>query len=107
MKKAIIFTATILSLAIINWMISTLFNFNFVDVSIPLSVVSVGFAHSFTDGTSPFMRQSDMETRGETCIRMPLMKKAVRTSFIFFGSLAYFMLALVMTFFFYKEYFVG
>lgn len=107
MKQAIIFTITVLVLGIINWLISSLFNLNFIDVSIPLAVVCVGFAHSFTGGTSPYMRQSDMETRGETGIRMPFLNKAARTSFVFFGSLAYFLFALIMTFFFYREYFIG
>ncbi|RLQ92730.1 hypothetical protein [Planomicrobium sp. Y74] len=107
MKQAIIFTLTFLVLGILNSLISILFDLNFGDVSIPLGVVCVGFAHSFTGGTSPYMRQSDMETRGETGIRMPFMNKAARTSFIFFGSLAYFLFALILTLFFYREYFIG
>lgn len=107
MKKAIIFILTLFTLGIVNWLISYFFTLNFIDVSIPLGVVCVGLAHSFTGGTSPYMRQSDMKTRGETGIRMPFMNKAARTSFVFLGSLAYFLFALIITLVFYKEYFIG
>ncbi|WP_394119744.1 hypothetical protein [Planococcus donghaensis] len=107
MKQTIIFTSTLVVIGIINWLISNLFNLNFVDVSIPLGVVCAGLAHSFTGGTSPYTRQSDMETRGETGIRMPFKNKSSRTSFVFFGSLTYFVFALVMTLVFYREYFIG
>lgn len=107
MKKPIIFILTLLILGIGNWLISTLFNLSFVDVSIPFGVVCAGLAHSFTGGTSPYTRQSDMETRGETGIRMPFKNKAARTSFVFFGTLTYFVFALDMTFVFYREYFIG
>lgn len=106
-QQTIIFTLTLLVLAIGNWLISSLFNLSFVDVSIPFGVACVGLAHSFTGGTSPVTRQSDMQTRGETGIRMPFKNKAARTSFVFFGSLAYFLFALVMTLVFYREYFIG
>ncbi|WP_281864773.1 hypothetical protein [Planomicrobium okeanokoites] len=107
MKSAIILTLTLLVLGIGNWLISSVFNLNFVDVSIPFAVVCAGLAHSFTGGTSPYTRQSDMEMRGETGIRMPFKNKAARTSFVFFGTLTYFVFALVMTFVFYREYFIG
>lgn len=107
MKSATIFTLTLLILGIGNWLISSIFNLNFIDVSIPFAIVCAGLAHSFTGGTSPYTRQSDMETRGETGIRMPFINKASRTSFVFFGSLAYFLFALVTTLLFYREYFIG
>ncbi|MBT2570019.1 hypothetical protein [Planococcus sp. ISL-110] len=108
MKSGLIFTLTLLVLGIGNWLISSTFNMNFVDVSIPFGVVCAGLALlSFKGGTSPYTRQSDMETRGETGIRMPLKNKAAFTSFVFFGSLTYFIFALVMTFVFYREYFIG
>ncbi len=107
MKNSITFISTLLVLGIGNWLISSIFNLTFIDVSIPYGIVCVGMAHSFTGGTSAFNRQADMQTRGETGIRMPFMNKASRTSFVFFGSLTYFLFALVMTFFFYREYFIG
>lgn len=107
MKKLIIFTSTLLVLAMGNWLISSLFNLHFIDVSIPYGVVCVGIVHSFTGGTSTFTRQADMQTRGETGIRMPFANKAARVSFVFFGSITYFFFALVTTLFFYREYFIG
>lgn len=107
MEKTIILLSTILVLGIGNWLISSIFNLNFIDLSIPFGVVCVCLAHSFTGGTSTFTRQVDMQTRGETGIRMPIMNQAARISFVFFGSLAYFLFALLMTLFFYREYFIG
>ena len=107
MKKTIIFISTLLVLGIGNRLISSLFNLNFIDVSIPYGVACAVMAHSFTGGTGTFTRQADMQTRGQTGIRMPFMNQAARTSFISLGSLTYFLFALVMTLFFYREYFIG
>lgn len=107
MNNKLIFISTVLVIGIGNWLISTLFNFSFIDASIPFGVVCTGLAHSFTGGTSPYNRQSDMQTRGETGIRMPFKNQAARTSFVFYGSLTYFLLAIVMTLVFYRDYFIG
>lgn len=107
MKKPIIFILTLLVLGIGNWLISSIFNLEFIDVAIPFSVVCTGLAHSFTGGTNPYTQQTDMQLRGETGIRMPFKNKAARTSFVFFGSFAYFLFALVITFVYYSEYFIG
>lgn len=105
MSKIIKLSLTVLILGVGNWITAIVFDFNSVDVSIPFAVVSIFIIYIFTNKASG--RIMDMQIQGQTGVRMGFEKRVSNTSYIFLGSLIYFTVALFVTFFTYKDYFIN
>ncbi|WP_391116771.1 hypothetical protein [Psychrobacillus sp. L3] len=105
MRKIITLLITIVSLGIVNWIITFLFNASFIDIAIPFAVVALFSIYLFTMETGRLNRQMDLEVQGLTAQRMEFINRINSVSFVFLGSVIYFFLTLVATFFIYREYF--
>lgn len=105
MSNLIKLILTVLILGIGNWIIAIVFDLNSVDVSIPFAVVSIFIIYIFTNKSAG--RIMDMQIQGQTGIRMGFEKRISSTSYVFIGSLIYFTVALFVTFFTYKDYFIN
>ena len=84
-----------------------MFKWDFVDVSIPFSIVAIFITYVFTNKGNAISRQMDMKIQSETGIRMAFSKRVVNHSFVFVGSIIYFLIALLTTFITYKDYFIS
>jgi hypothetical protein len=78
-----------------------------VDVSIPFGIAAIFITYVFTNKGNAISRQMDMQIQGETGIRMAFSNRVASHSFVFIGSIVYFSLALLTTFFTYKDYFIS
>lgn len=107
MKNFVILVGTVLILGISHWITSYMFNWNFVDVSIPFGIAAIFITYIFTNRGNAISRQMDMQIQGETGIRMALSNRVANQSFVFIGSIVYFSLALLTTFYIYKDYFIS
>ena len=107
MKKFVILMLTVLMLGIGHWLTAYLFNWSFVDVSIPFGIAAVFITYIFTNKGNALSLQLDMQIQGETGIRMTTTNRIASQSFVFIGSIVYFSLALLTTFFTYKDYFIN
>ena len=107
MNKFITLLVTVLILGIGHWLTAYMFHLNFVDVSIPFGIVAIFITYVFTNKGNAISRQMDMQIQGETGIRMEFPNRGASHSFVFIGSIIYFSLALLTTFFTYKDYFIS
>ncbi len=108
MRNFIILVLTIIILAIGNWITAAfIFNSSVVDLSIPFALVSIFIIYIFTNKGNVISRQIDTQIQGQTGIRMALTNRVTNQSYVFIGSVIYFFLTLLFTFFVYREYFIS
>ncbi|MFC6040564.1 hypothetical protein ACFPYN_14145 [Paenisporosarcina macmurdoensis] len=107
MNKFFTLLVTVVILGIVNLLTAYMFNLNFVDVSIPFGIVAIFITYIFTNKGNAISRQMDMQIQGETGIRMAFANRVASHSFVFIGSIVYFSLSLLTTFFTYKDYFIS
>jgi len=107
MNKFVIMMLTVFILGIAHWLTAFVFNWPFVDVSIPFGIVAIFITYIFTNKGNTVSRQMDMQIQGETGIRMDFSNRLANQSFVFIGSIVYFSLALLTTFYIYKDYFIS
>ncbi|MFF2755765.1 hypothetical protein ACFVR1_18895 [Psychrobacillus sp. NPDC058041] len=105
MRKMITLLITVVSLGIVNWIITFLFNASFIDIAIPFGIVAIFIIYIFTNKSGTKSRQMDVQIQGQTGIKMDFTHRVNSVSFVFIGSLIYFLLTLVVSFFIYREYF--
>jgi hypothetical protein len=96
---------TILSLGTVHLIITTLLNDSFLNVAIPFGIGSLFIIYLFTMEPGRLNRQMDLEVHGLTEQRMEFINRINSVSFVFLGSVIYFLFTLVATFFIYREYF--
>lgn len=107
MRKIVTLIVTIICLGIIHAIITYSFHASFIDISIPFGVGAILISYIFTNKSGMLTRQMDMQVQGQTGIRMGINSRVNSLSFIFLGSIVYFLFTLVATFYTYKEYFVN
>lgn len=107
MNKFIKLSLTVLILGIGNWITAIVFDINSIDVSIPFAVASIFIIYIFTNKGGATGRIMDMQIQGQTGIRMGFANRVTSTSYIFLAALIYFLVALFVTFFTYKDYFIN
>lgn len=107
MRNFITLLLTIVILAIGNWIAATIFPISVVDLSIPFAIVSIFIIYIFTNKGNVIGRQLDTQIQGQTGIKMALTNRVTNHSIVFIGSVIYFFLTLVFTFFYYREYFIS
>ena len=107
MRNFITILLTIVILAIGNWIAATILNASVVDLSIPFALVSIFIIYIFTNKGNVIGRQLDTQIQGQTGIRMAITNRVTNHSIVFIGSVIYFFLTLVFTFFYYREYFIS
>lgn len=107
MKNFIILILTVLFLAFGNWLATLFFNASLVDLSIPFALVSIFIIYIFTNKGNALGRQIDSQIQGQTGIKMAITNRVTNHSYVFIGSVIYFFLTLVFTFFVYREYFIS
>jgi hypothetical protein len=107
MNKLIKLCLTVLLLGFGNWLAAILFKLNIFDISIPFALVSIFIIYIFTNKGGSSGRMMDMEIQGQTGFKVNAINKINSTSFIFLGSLLYFLITLIVTFFYYKDYFIN
>lgn len=106
LKKFITLSVTILIIGSLHGITAFIFDSNFVDIAIPFGLAAIFLAYIFTNKGGALSRQMDMHIQGETGIRIATTKKVTSQSFVFLGSIVYFSLALLLTLYFYKDYFI-
>lgn len=107
MRNFITILLTIVILAIGNWIAATIFPISVIDLSIPFALVSIFVIYIFTNKGNVISRQIDTQIQGQTGIRMAISNQVANHSLVFIGSVIYFFLTLVFTFFYYREYFIS
>lgn len=106
MKKGIIMFATILSLCLIHWFISYQFEWSFIDSFIPFGFIALLIIFLFTNKSGTIGRHIDLQIQGSTGIKVEKSKRVHEVSFVMVGSVVYFVMALLVSFYVYKDYFI-
>ena len=106
MKNLITLSLTVLILGIVHGLTAYFLNLNFVDLAIPFGLIAIFLAYIFTNKGGALNRQMDKRIQGETGIRMATTQLITTHSFVFIGTIVYFSLALFITFYFYRNYFI-
>ncbi|MFF2755764.1 hypothetical protein ACFVR1_18890 [Psychrobacillus sp. NPDC058041] len=105
MRKIITLLITIVSLGIAHWIITFLLNASYIDFAVPFGIVAIFIVYMFTMETGRLNRQMNLEVHGLIEQRMDFINRINSMSFVFLGSVIYFLLMIVATFFIYREYF--
>ncbi|WP_342598769.1 hypothetical protein MHB48_14995 [Psychrobacillus sp. FSL H8-0483] len=107
MKKWITMFATIFSLALIHWLISYGFEWSFFDSIIPFGFIALLIIFLFTNKSGAIGRQIDLQIQRSTLIKVENSKRVNEVSFVMVGSVVYFVMALLVSFYVYKDYFIN
>ncbi|WP_313892939.1 hypothetical protein [Psychrobacillus sp.] len=107
MKKIIILIGTIVSLGMINWILSYAFSVQFFDIGIPYGIVALFIIYMYTDRSGAISRHMEPQIQGQIGVRMNITTRIHGTSFILIGSIVYFLLTLIVSFYIYKDYFIN
>jgi hypothetical protein len=104
--KIISFLATLLAIGLINFGITLMTNFSFIDISVFVGLACVFLIYFFSSTGGVTSRSIDMQVQGETGIKMNQTKQTFSPSYAFYASILYLLGSVIATFFMYKEYFM-
>lgn len=106
-RKIVSFFITLIIIGIVNWGISLVFDFNFIDATIPVGLISIIIFY-FSNSTGGYLSDIlNVSVQGETGIKIDKEKARFYPSFAFFASIVYFIGAIIATIIYYKEYFIN
>lgn len=97
-----------LTLLLLNAIISLIFKVNFIDVSIPVGLLGIVLTAS-NGGTSKFVSNSvRMDAQSTTGLKIEEEKKVpiLAISGFFYTSIVYSIISFIITFYHYREYFI-
>ncbi|ALS78500.1 MULTISPECIES: hypothetical protein [Planococcus] len=106
MKKIFIILLTLSTIAFGNWASAFALQLAFLDIAIPFAGLALALVYFFKSKGGMTSRRLDMSIQGQTGIRMEQKVHVSERSYIFIGSVLYFVLALGFTFYTYREYFL-
>lgn len=107
MKNIITILITVLIIGALNWVASLLLNMSFLDISIPVGGIALILIYFVTSKGGMASRQMDMSIQGQTGIRMEHKAAVSERSYVLIGSIIYIAVMLIVSFFAYREYFLG
>lgn len=107
MKNIITILITVLIIGALNWVASLLLNMSFLDISIPVGGIALILIYFVTSKGGMASRQMDMSIQGQTGIRMEHKAAVSERSYVLIGSIIYVAVMLIVSFFAYREYFLG
>ena len=100
-RKYISFIGTFLIIGIINFTLTTWLNASFFDYSVFVGFFATVAIYFFSSTGGYTSRNLDVHIQGSTGLRQEETQSKFNPSFVFFGSLAYFLLSLIVTIFIY------
>lgn len=106
MKSILIVSSTLLVLALGNWAAASALQLAFLDIAIPYAGLALVVVYFFKSKGGMASRRLDMSIQGQTGIRMEQENVVLERSYLLIGSVLYLVMALVFTFFTYREYFL-
>lgn len=106
MKNILIVSSTLLVLALGNWAAASVLQLAFLDIAIPYAGLALVVVYFFKSKGGMASRRLDMSIQGQTGIRMEQENVVLERSYLLIGSVLYLVMALVFTFFTYREYFL-
>ncbi|WP_164669615.1 hypothetical protein [Virgibacillus doumboii] len=107
MKNVIWSVVTICFILLINWGVAALFNVEFIDFAF-ISGLGVAVIIWFFTSSGGFISNSiRMQTQAQTGIKMEEEKRSFNPSVTFYTAVVYTIIAAVVTFIYYKDYFIG
>lgn len=107
MKNIITILVTVLVIGALNWVASLLLIMSFLDISIPVGGIALILIYFVTSKGGMASRQMDMSIQGQTGIRMEHKAAVSERSYVLIGSIIYVAVMLIVSFFAYREYFLG
>ncbi|QFK70523.1 hypothetical protein F7984_04320 [Pradoshia sp. D12] len=100
-RKYIIFIGTFLIIGIINFALTSSLDASFFDYSVFVGFFSTIIIYFFTSTGGYTSRSLDVQIQGSTGLRPEGTQSKFNPSYVFFGSLAYFLTSLIVTIFIY------
>lgn len=98
---------TVCVMLLLNWGVAVLFSGAFIDYSLFVGVVVVGIIR-FMNSTGGIGSTSiRMNTQAQTGIKIDEEKQTFNPSVAFYTAIGYALVALVITAFYYKDYFIN
>ncbi|WP_298787713.1 hypothetical protein [uncultured Marinococcus sp.] len=106
MKKSLSGLITLIAITFINWLAAFLFTVAYIEFSFLIGLAAVILIGWFTSSGGFSTDAVRMQTQGDTGIRMETeARSGLRSSTPFFVALAYTVLALIITIYYYRDYF--
>lgn len=106
MKKSLSGLITLIALVTINWLAAFFFSAAFIEFSFLTGLAAAIVIGWFTSSGGFSSDAVRMQTQGETGIRMETeARSGLRSSAPFFAALVYTVLALIITIYYYRDYF--
>ncbi|MCT2535764.1 hypothetical protein NC661_07530 [Aquibacillus koreensis] len=106
MKKVIVAIATLAILVAVNYGITILFNQNYIDFSFVVGMLGAVTIRFFNSSGGYTSKNLEMIGQGITGIKMEQQDKKFEPNVAFYIAILYCVVALIVTFFYYKDYFI-
>ncbi|MBS8263964.1 hypothetical protein DYI25_05895 [Mesobacillus boroniphilus] len=100
------FIATLIIIGLINFGVTIITNFSFIEVSVFVGLASVFIIYFFSSSGGVTSRSIDMQVQGQTGIKMNQSPEKFSPSYAFYGSILYLIGSVIANFFMYKQYFL-
>lgn len=100
-RKYISFIGTFLIIGIINFALTSWLDASYFDYSVFVGFFATIVIYFFTSTGGYTSRSLDVQIQGSTGLRQEETQSKFNPSYVFFGSLAYFLISLIVTIFIY------
>lgn len=104
--RIISFIATLVIIGLINFGVTLISNFSFIEVSVFVAIASTFIVYFFSSSGGVTSRSIDMQVQAQTGMKMNQTQQKFSPSYAFYASILYLLGSIISTFFMYKEYFL-
>ncbi len=103
--KLISFIVTLSFIGLLNYGLTLLSDFSFIEISLFVALVCVFIIYFFSSSGGYTSRSLDMQVQAATGMKLNETQGKFSPSYAFYASVFYLILSLIATFFTYREYF--